>query len=229
MRAAGYGSQKYSTSMWCGDQSVNWETHDGIASVIPSALSTGIIGNPFTHSDIGGYTSLHGNIRTKELFDRWCEMNVFTSYMRTHEGNRPAENFQYYNNEDSMDLMAVHSNIRTVMLPYLKHLVQEGSELGYPMQRALFMHYENDERAYDIQYQYLFGSDVLVAPVLEAGANTKKVYLPEDEWVHLWTGKEYKGGDVTVSAPVGYPPVFYLKRSKFYKLFEEIGSLNSLK
>ncbi|MCK7524113.1 MAG: hypothetical protein MZV64_44030 [Ignavibacteriales bacterium] len=76
MRAGGFGSQKYCTSMWAGDQSVNWETHDGIASVIPSALSTGIIGNPYTHSDIGGYTSLHGNIRTKELFDRWCEMNI---------------------------------------------------------------------------------------------------------------------------------------------------------
>ena len=78
------------------------ELHDGIASVIPSALSTGIIGNPFTHSDIGGYTSLYGNIRTKELFERWLEMNVFTTFMRTHEGNRPSENFQFYSDNDTL-------------------------------------------------------------------------------------------------------------------------------
>lgn len=229
MRAAAYGSQKYSTSMWCGDQSVNWETHDGIASVIPSMLSTGIIGNPYTHSDIGGYTSLHGNVRTKELFDRWLEMNTFTSYMRTHEGNRPSENFQFYNNDDTMDLMAVFSNIRTALMPYITELNKQGSESGYPMHRPLFMHYEQDQRAYDEQYEYLFGADMLVAPVVEPGVTVKDVYLPEDEWVHLWTGKEYKGGDHKVAAPVGYPAVFYRKNSEFSGLFEEIGSLNSLK
>jgi alpha-glucosidase len=104
--------------------------------------------------------------------------------------------------------------------------VAEGADLGYPVQRPLFMHYENDSEAYDIQYQYLFGSDVLVAPVVEPGVVRKEVYLPEDEWVHLWTGKEYKGGRVTVDAPVGYPPVFYLKSSKFKSMFEKTGSLN---
>lgn len=222
MRAGGFGSQRYSTSMWAGDQSVNWETHDGIASVIPSALSTGIIGNPYTHSDIGGYTSLHGNIRTKELFDRWCEMNIFTSYMRTHEGNRPSENFQFYNDEDTMKHMARCSAIRVDLKPYLLHLMDEAQAFGYPIQRPLFLHYPQDETVYDLQYEYLFGQDVFVKPVVNQAQTTQTCYLPEDQWVHLWSGTRFEGGEVTVDAPIGYPPVFYRKNSSFSSLFESI-------
>lgn len=223
MRAGGHGSQHYSTSMWAGDQSVNWDTHDGIASVIPAALSTGIIGNPFTHSDIGGYTSLHGNIRTKELFERWLEMNVFTSYMRTHEGNRPSENFQFYHNEQTLKLMARMTSIKVALKPYMLHLVDEAVNFGYPVQRPIFMHYPDDLKVYDLQYEYLFGSDVMIKPVVMPGQTTQDVYLPNDDWIHLWTGKLMTGKQsVQVDCPIGYPPVFYKKNSKFNELFANI-------
>lgn len=223
MRAGGHGSQRYSTSMWTGDQSVNWELHDGIASVIPSALSTGIIGNPFTHSDIGGYTSLHGNFRTKELFERWLEMSVFSSFMRTHEGNRPSTNFQFYQDDNTLDLMARMTSIKVALKPYIKHLVDEAINYGYPMQRAIFMHYPNDLKTYDLQYEYLFGSDMMVKPVVNPDQSIQEVYLPDDQWIHLWTGIEYHGEQqVHVDCPIGYPPVFYRKKSKFKDLFESI-------
>lgn len=223
MRAGGHGSQHYSTSMWAGDQSVNWDLHDGIASVIPSALSTGIIGNPFTHSDIGGYTSLHGNIRTKELFERWLEMNVFSSYMRTHEGNRPSTNFQFYNDASTLDLMARMTQIKVALKPYMLHLMDEAINYGYPVQRPIFIHYPEDQKTYDLQYEYLFGQDVMVKPVVNPNQMTQEVYLPLDDWIHLWTGKHYKGNEVvTVECPIGYPPVFYRKNSEFKKLFEHI-------
>jgi len=223
MRAGAHGSQHYATSLWAGDQSVNWELHDGIASVIPSALSTGIIGNPFTHSDIGGYTSLHGNVRTKELFDRWCEMNVFTSYMRTHEGNRPSTNFQFYNDDDTLKHMARMTNIRVDLKPYIQFLIEQGASLGYPVQRPLFIHYEDDMKSYDLQYEYMFGPDVIIKPIVLETQTIQEVYLPDDEWVHLWTGKYYTGSQyVETYAPIGYPPVFYRNKSKFRKLFEEI-------
>lgn len=222
MRAGAHKSQKYSTALWAGDQSVNWELHDGIASVIPSALSVGMIGNPYTHSDIGGYTSLHGNVRTKELYERWLEMNVFTAFMRTHEGNRPSENFQFYNDDSTLELMKRMTSIRKDLKPYISSLFDEASNKGYPVQRPLFMHYENDNLGYDMQYEYLFGKDVLVCPVVNQGQDLQKVYLPEDEWVHLWTNTEYSRGTVTVNAPIGYPPVFYRKNSSFKKLFKEI-------
>ncbi len=223
MRAGGHGSQKYATSLWAGDQSVNWEIHDGIASVIPSALSTSISGNLFTHSDIGGYTSLHGNVRTKELFDRWLEMNVFSCYMRTHEGNRPTQNFQFYHDEDTLRLMKRMTEIRVLLKPYIKHLFEEAIEKGYPVQRPYFMHYEKDLETYDLQYEYLFGKDILIKPVVLPDKVGQELYLPDDEWVHLWTGDHYTGKkQVIVPSPIGFPPVFYRKDSKFAKLFESI-------
>lgn len=222
MRAGNHGSQKYSTCMWNGDQSVNWARHDGIPSVIPSSLSMGMTGVPYTHSDIGGYTSIYGNIRTKELFERWLEMAVFTALMRTHEGNRPSENFQFYQDEDTLNRMAEMSRLRALLKPYVKDVAKEASDRGLPMQRPLFMHYEEDTEAYDIQDTYLFGSDLLVAPVLEEGATTRTAHLPKDEWVHLWTKKTFKGGTVTVDAPIGHPPVFYRKESPYRSLFDSI-------
>ena len=223
MRAGNYQTQKYAASLWAGDQSANWELHDGIASVIPLSLSTGIIGNPYIHSDIGGYTSLYGNIRTKELFERWLEMNVFSAYMRTHEGNRPAENFQFYDSEETLNLMSRMTHVRHDLIPYIKHVMDEADELGYPLQRALFLHYEHDLKLYDMQYQYLFGRDILVNPVLTPDTDSMNLYLPEDTWVHLWTGKVYQGRQtITINCPIGYPPVFYRQNSEFRELFEFI-------
>ena len=226
MRAGGHGSQKYSLSLWAGDQSVNWETHDGLPSVIPASLSSGMIGNPYNHSDIGGFTSLHGNIRTKELFERWCEMNVFSAFMRTHECNRPEQNFQFYHDEFTMKHMGKMTDIRVALKPYIKSVVKEAAEMGYPMQRPLFFHYEDDEKAYDIQDTYLFGSDILIAPVITPNTERMNVYLTEDEWVHFWTGISYRGGVISIECPVGYPPVFYRKGSSFEEVFIKAAGLN---
>lgn len=223
MRAGGTGSQKYCTLLWAGDQSVDFTIHDGLISVVSGALSAGMTGCGLTHSDIGGYTSLYDNIRTKELFERWADMAVFTAVMRTHEGNRPATNFQYYEDEETMAVFARQSRIHAALKPYLKKLVRINAEKGTPVQRPLFMHYEDDPVCYDIQTSYLLGPDVLVAPVYTKGAKERELYLPNDEWIGLWTGKAYQGGNVTVPAPIGYPPVFYRKNSEDAALFEEIG------
>lgn len=222
MRAGGTGSQKYCTLLWAGDQSVDFTVHDGLATVICAALSAAMSGCGLTHSDIGGYTSLFGNIRTKELFLRWAEMAAFTPVMRTHEGNRPDENFQYYDDEDCMARLARLVDVYTMMAPYIKTLVAENAEKGIPVQRPLFLHHEADERCYEIQYEYLLGPDMLVAPVYEAERIQWEVYLPEGQWIHLWTGTEYGKGTHTVPATLGDTPVFYLKDSQYASLFEEI-------
>ncbi len=222
MRAGGTGSQKYCTLLWAGDQSVDFSIHDGLGTVICAALSAGMSGCGLTHSDIGGYTSLFGNTRTKELFLRWSEMAAFTPVMRTHEGNRPEENFQYYEDEDCMRELARLVDIYTMMAPYIKTLVAENARKGIPVQRPLFLHNEQDLRCYDIQYEYLLGEDVLVAPVYLADQKDWKVYLPEGNWIHLWSGEEYGRGDHTVGAPIGEIPVFYKSGSKWSGLFEDI-------
>ena len=93
---------------------------------------------------------------------------------------------------------------------------------------SLFLHYENDTTAYGIKYEYLFGQDILVAPVYQEKIEVWQVYLPEDEWIHFWTGKTYLGGNHTISAPIGYPPVFFRKKSTYRELFESIGEMNVL-
>lgn len=222
MRAGGAGNQRYCTMMWAGDQSVDFTIHDGLASVICAALSAGMSGCGLTHSDIGGYTSLFGNTRTKELFLRWMEMAVFTPFMRTHEGNRPDENFQYYDDEECMERMARLTDVYTMLVPYIKTLVAENAGKGIPVQRPLFLHYEDDDHCYDIQYEYLFGADMLVAPVYLADKQEWEVYLPAGEWIHLWSGKTYGPGNCTVPAPLGDTPVFYRSSSEYAPLFEKI-------
>lgn len=222
MRAGYTGTQKYCTMIWGGDQSVNWSIDDGLASVIPAALSSGMTGNGLHHSDIGGYTSLHGNKRSQELFMRWTEMNAFTPMMRSHEGNRPYDNHQFDTDKETLDHLAKMTNVFVGLKEYLKDLVEENSVKGTPVQRPLFLHYEDDSRTYDIKYQYLLGKDLMVAPVYSEGVDKWDLYLPEDEWVHLWSGQEYRGGDITVDAPLGKPPVFYRKNSKYYSLFSDL-------
>lgn len=222
MRAGGTGSQKYCTLLWAGDQSVDFSIHDGLATVVCAALSAGMVGCGITHSDIGGYTSLFDNTRTKELFLRWAEMAMFTPVMRTHECNRPEQNFQYYEDKDAMVQLARMVDIYTMLAPYTKELVKENAKKGVPVQRPLFMHYEEDQKTYDIQYQYLYGEDMLIAPVYLSGQESWEVYLPADQWVHLWTGAIYTGGKVIVDASIGFTPAFYRKNSSRTVIFEKI-------
>lgn len=225
MRAGAAGSQKYCVLLWCGDQSVNWSLDDGLASTIPAALSAGLTGCGLDHVDIGGYTSQYGIFRTKELFMRWAEMGSFLPVMRTHEGNRPKENFQVYDDDEAIDHFARCTDIFTDLTPYRNAIVETNAQEGIPVQRPLFMEFENDQKAYDIKYEYMFGPDLLVAPVYEEGKSMWNVYLPQTEsWIDLWTGKEYSGGQsYEVPAPLGQTPVFYRKDSKFENLFSKFA------
>src|SRR3712207_7431752 len=146
-------------------------------------------------------------------------MAAFTLVMRTHEGNRPDTNFQFYDDEDCMRAFGRLSQIHAYLKPYLREAVAENSERGIPVQRPFFLYY-SDERDFSEQFSYLLGRDILVAPIYEKGAESRKVYLPEDRWVELWTGKEYSGGEYEIAAPMGYPPVFYRKESSYRILFE---------
>ena len=89
--------------------------------------------------------------------------------------------------------------------------------------RPLFLMFETDPGCYDQDYEYMFGDDLLVAPVLAPGASSWPVYLPPDTWVHLWTGDVVEGGDVhDTETELGYPPVFYRQSSNWKTLFEQI-------
>ena len=225
MRAGYSGVQKHCRLLWGGDQSVDFSRHDGLVSVICGALSSGVMGNPYHHSDIGGYTSLFGNVRTPELIMRWAEMAAFTPVMRSHEGNRPLDNLQIDQDPVVLAHFARMTRIYVHLAPYLKHLIAEARGLGLPAQRPLFLHFEEDRGCYAIQDSYLYGEELLVAPVSRAGAAEWATYLPAGaDWRHVWSGALHSGGKtVTVTAPFGEPPVFAREGAPHAALFEDLG------
>ncbi|VVT00085.1 alpha-glucosidase [Erythrobacter sp. EC-HK427] len=221
MRAGFSGVQAHCPLLWAGDQSVDFTRHDGIGTVITAALSAGLVGNAYSHSDCGGYTSLHGNIRTVELMQRWCELAAFAPVMRSHEGNRPDDNLQYDSTPELLACFARWSRVHAHLAPYVRTLCAEATARGLPLQRPLFLHYPRETELFAVQDQFLYGQDLLVAPVIEAGATRRSVVIPRgDAWIDCWSGESVSPGLHDIDAPIGRPPVFYRADSGHRTLFE---------
>ncbi|MGN1419332.1 MAG: alpha-glucosidase, partial [Acutalibacteraceae bacterium] len=211
-RAGFTGTPKYSTMMWNGDNHVDYSVDFGLPSVIPAMLSLTCSGFGLSHSDIGGYTTFMKLKRSEELYMRWCEMNAFSVLMRGHEGLNPDLNAQFDASERVLLHGAKMSRIHKALMPYLKRAVKYNADCGVGVVRPLFFYYDEPD-AYDEGYEYLLGRDVLVAPVLKKDAYSRAVYLPDDEWIHIESKKEYKGGKYNISAPLGEIPVFVRKNA----------------
>lgn len=211
-RAGFSGTPKCSTMMWNGDNHVDFSVDFGLPSVIPAMLSLTCCGFGLSHSDIGGYTSFFNLKRSEELYMRWCEMNAFSPVMRSHEGLNPDLNVQFDANERVLKHSAAMSQIYRKLKPYIKSAVEYNAQNGVGVVRPLFFYYD-EKQAYTECFEYLLGRDILVAPVIRAGADSREVYLPDDEWIHLWSRKEYSGGTYTVSAKTGEIPVFIRKKA----------------
>ena len=221
------GSPSQSLLFWEGDQLTTWDHYDGLRSALHGLLNGGFSGLSLNHSDTGGYTSVGkyglGGNRDQELLQRWTEMNAFTAVLRTHEGNEPDLNVQVYSDDESMEHFARFTRVYAALAFYRKQLFAEASEKGYPVVRHLLLHYPNDPVAHTVDDQFLLGSEILVAPILEPCSepdpceSKREVYFPAGTWVHLWSGEEYgkSGGGswAIVAAPIGEPAVFYRKGS----------------
>ena len=224
MRSGAAGSQRWATLIWGGDQCVDWSEDDGLPSVITAALSLGMSGYGLHCSDIGGYTTLFHLHRDEELLLRWLEFACFTPVMRTHEGNRPDSNVQLYDSPALIAAAARLTRLHDALLPYLRECVRENAERGLPVMRPLFFAAPEAKEAYDHRlYSYLLGSELLVAPVVAPGASTRTLWLPEGDWVQLWSGEHFAGGTATVDAPMGRPPVFFRAGSGWAKLFRSLA------
>jgi sulfoquinovosidase len=223
MRAGFCGVQAHCPLLWAGDQSVDFSRHDGINTVITAALSAGLVGNRVSHSDVGGYTSLHGVVRTQELLLRWMELAAFTPVFRSHEGNRPDDNLQLDSTPELLAHCAAFARVHRALAPYVRTVLDEGQASGLPAQRALFLDFPQERATWTCQDQYLYGPDLLVAPVVEAGAQARTVLLPgAASWVHLWSGAHVPPGVHQVAAPLGEPPVFYRPESPWRDLFANL-------
>ena len=234
---SGYSrSPEHSTLFWLGDQLVSWDEHDGIKSAVTGLVSSGLSGYSLEHSDIGGYTAIDNPLlqyhRSRELLMRWTELAAFTPVFRTHEGNRPEVNHQIYSDQETLRHFSRLARVYAAWRPYRTELVREAAETGLPVVRHPFLHYPGDPEVYGLDYQFMVGSELMVAPVLDPGEDTVEVYLPAGRWVHLWSGMEYgslaNGLYETVRAPVGEPAVLYRAGSVAGLRFRETLELQGL-
>ena len=236
---SGYrSSPRYTTLHWLGDQLVTWDGCDGMKTAVTGLLSSGLSGFSFNHSDVGGYTTFSKPLlkyqRGKELLMRWAELNAFTTIYRTHEGNQPEANVQFYTDEETLAHFARFAKVYRAWAFYRKQLVQEAGRTGLPVMRHLFIHYPDDPNTFALSYQqFLVGAELLVVPVLDSGRETVSAYFPRGRWVHVWTGEAYgdagEGIHQTVAAPIGKPAVFYRDGSNVGPQFiEELRKLKIL-
>jgi alpha-glucosidase len=226
MRAGFSGVQAHCPLLWAGDQSVDFSRHDGINTVITAALSSGLVGNAYSHSDCGGYTSLGPKFRTEELMRRWYELSAFAPVFRSHEGNRPDDNLQVDSNPGLLADFAKWSQVHRALAPYVQQLCAEAQATGLPAQRPLFLHAPDDRETSAIQDQYLYGRDLMVAPVVRDGAAERRVYVPGGEqWRDLWSGRVVASGWHDVAAPLGRPPLYVREGSGHADLFATIPDL----
>ncbi|ERM98111.1 hypothetical protein AMTRI_Chr01g127550 [Amborella trichopoda] len=236
---AGYrGSPKWASLFWEGDQMVSWQRNDGIKSAVVGLLSSGLSGYSLNHSDIGGYCAVNFPLikyqRSEELLLRWMELNAFTTIFRTHEGNNPSFNTQFYSNRRTFTHFARFAKVYKAWKFYRIQLVKEAAQNGLPVTRHLFIHYPDDQNVHRLTYQqFLVGSEILVVPVLDKGKKKVKAYFPVSQgslWQNIWTGKLYgnrfchsnhthKGMEAWVEAPIGYPAVFVKTHSPIGETF----------
>ena len=169
-------------------------------------ITLGLSGQPFATHDIAGFS---GGPSTKELYLRWTELGAFSPFMRTHDGNEREENHRWDVEEYTTEHFSRMSRIHTALAPERQQWAAEGESTGVPMVRHLLLEFPDDRETWQIHDQYLLGPNLLVAPVLEQGSVERTLYLPEGDWVHVWSGETSTGPQwITASAPFGEPPVF---------------------
>lgn len=221
---SGYlGIQSYAPFLWNGDQHTDYTKDYGMPCVMPASFSLGFSGVTMVHCDIGGFFSFGKMKRDAELFTRWMEMGTFSLLMRSHESIRPWANAQFDAarvREHTVRLTKIHAALE----PYIRHIAAD-AEKGVPALRPDFWYAKSFGESRE-PYAYFLGSELFVCPVIRKGVKRKKVFLPEGEWVHLWSGRVYKGGRRTVvDAPLGHIPVFYRAAGDYAALFQGIAEI----
>jgi alpha-glucosidase/alpha-D-xyloside xylohydrolase len=228
-RNASAGVQRYGGYIWSGDVQSRWDT---LAAHVPVGINTGLSGLPYWGTDIGGFYGVNPDF-TGELFVRWFQFAAFCPLFRSHGRNwhlhtpwgwdggdggpNETQNFtpdpNELHNKEVEPICRKYLELRYKLLPYTYTAMEETHRTGLPMMRALWLHYPNDPQAVACADQYLWGRDILVAPVVEPGLITdtaplrgytgpirsgptaaRRIYLPKGTWYDLWTHEKIEGG-----------------------------------
>lgn len=204
MRGGTVGLQRYNVFPWSTDVSRSW---GGLEPQVRIMLGSGLSGLGYMSSDIGGFAVDHKYPTDSELYVRWLQMGTFTPMLRTHAQLKP----EPYNYPEVEDISRRFIKMRYEWLPYNYTLAFENAQKGLPLARPLNFNGKNTDKKYtSLSDEYLWGNDVLVAPVMKKGARSRSVLFPDGEWID-WNNPalKYKGGTkATVRAPLGTLPLF---------------------
>jgi alpha-D-xyloside xylohydrolase len=213
-RSAWAGSQRFGAAVWSGDIP---STFEALQRQIRAGLNIAMSGIPWWTTDIGGF--IGGDPRTeyfRELIVRWFQYGVFCPLFRLHGMREPVQNGSGAPNEvwsfgdDVFQILRPFLFMRERLKPYIMKQMELAHKKGIPPMRPLFFDYPNDPGCVDIDTQFLFGPDLLVAPVIEQGAISRPVYLPAGvEWKDAWDDQIYQGGQtIKADAPLNRVPVY---------------------
>jgi alpha-glucosidase/alpha-D-xyloside xylohydrolase len=223
------GMQRYGAFLWSGDVFSTWET---LRTHVPIAINAGLSGMPFWGTDIGGFVPTAEY--TGELHVRWFQFATFCPLFRAHGRDwhlrlpwgwntgeiGPMELRGYGDGAAHPDPAELHNaqvepicrkylELRYRMLPYTYTAARQCADSGLPLIRALWLHYPKDPRAVAAGDQYLWGRDVLVAPVVEKGATSRRLYLPRGTWFDFWTEERVEGGrDIDRAVDLATMPLY---------------------
>ena len=217
-RSAWAGSQRYGAAVWSGDIPATWGS---LATQIRAGLGIAISGIPWWTTDIGGF---HGGNASdpayQELVIRWFQYGVFCPLFRLHGDREPrlptgyemtgGPNEVWSFGEQALGLISETLRLRERLRPYIHEQMRLASQTGLPPMRPLFVDHPDDAEAWAIEDEFLFGPDILVAPITAAGQLARDVYLPAGTaWTNAWTGEKTEGGcTIVVDAPIERIPVF---------------------
>jgi alpha-D-xyloside xylohydrolase len=217
-RSAWAGAQKYGAAVWSGDIPATWQS---LSQQVRAGLGIAISGIPWWTTDIGGF---HGGNASdpdyQELVIRWFQYGVFCPLFRLHGDREPrlptgyemtgGPNEVWSFGEAALEIISGALRLRERLRPYIHAQMAVATEHGLPPMRPLFVDYPDDVAAWSVDDEFLFGPDILVAPILAAGVTKREVYLPAGaRWVNAWSGEVAEGGrTVLVDAPLDRIPVF---------------------
>ncbi len=227
IRCAWAGSQKYAALTWSGD------VHSSFRSMreqLQAGLSMGMAGIPWWTCDLGGFLCGVGDDpHFRELLVRWFAWGAFLPVFRMHGERQPwydreiayidgveqltsgQDNEVWSFGEEAYQIMTQYLFMRERMRDYIRSVMDEAHRTGAPVMRPLFFEFPHDRKSWHAADVYLFGSKLLVAPVMEENVRERRVYLPSGaQWTDAYTGVTYTGGEeVTVPAPLDVIPVFF--------------------
>lgn len=207
VRSAGLRSSSIAPVMWGGDSDTDWDRADGLATVVPQALSAGLSGHALWGTDIAGYMTF-GLTRpsTKALYIRWTELAALLPIMRTHHGTARPRNWTWDKDQETLFVFARYARLHALLFPYFYSLLIEAHSTGIPLVRPFFLQYPGHGFEM-LNTQFLLGDNLMVAPVLKPGVKRQLIVFPPGVWWDWWSGECYENR-ARLDTPLDRLPLF---------------------